>query len=382
MPRTRVIVHVGLPKTGTSFLQRVLWENRDSLATRGVHLPYTKRPEMFAAALHLTGKEYDWDRVGMGTGEAWTRICRTALRKTGTVVISSEWLCMATAEQAKNMLEQLGEAEVHVVVTVRDLARQLPAEWQEGVKHGRTLPFGQFLTSVMSDEGDHRELHARFWSAQDPLDVLRRWGPDLPADRVHVVTCPPPGAPRELLWQRFASILGVAADEVTLPTREINLSLGVTQVELLRRVNKTFRRRGQERMYRSVVKKYYAGQVLSSMPSPKATVPESWRVDVESVCARWIDELSQSGHRVVGDLNELLPQPAEGSVDTGHPAKPDEILDLSVRATVLLLHEVHRLRTANAELRRKKSPVWSQRLRSRLPQPVARRLGAGAPVED
>ena len=42
--RPRVFLHVGEPKTGTTFLQHVLFGNRDRLAARGVVLPgYTRR---------------------------------------------------------------------------------------------------------------------------------------------------------------------------------------------------------------------------------------------------------------------------------------------------------------------------------------------------
>ena len=35
--------------------------------------------------------------------------------------------------------------EVHVVLTARDLARQIPAEWQENVKHRGRRSFARFM---------------------------------------------------------------------------------------------------------------------------------------------------------------------------------------------------------------------------------------------
>jgi hypothetical protein len=35
----RVFLHIGEPKTGTTFLQQVMWGNRAELAARGVALP-------------------------------------------------------------------------------------------------------------------------------------------------------------------------------------------------------------------------------------------------------------------------------------------------------------------------------------------------------
>ena len=39
-------------------------------------------------------------------------------------------------------------SEVHLVYSARDLARQIPAEWQEGVKHQRKVGFDAFLNQV------------------------------------------------------------------------------------------------------------------------------------------------------------------------------------------------------------------------------------------
>ena len=35
----RVYLHVGLPKTATTYLQTILWANRDALEGQGVRLP-------------------------------------------------------------------------------------------------------------------------------------------------------------------------------------------------------------------------------------------------------------------------------------------------------------------------------------------------------
>ncbi|MCW2767106.1 MAG: hypothetical protein JWO11_3065 [Nocardioides sp.] len=354
-PTSPVILHIGLPKTGTSFLQRVLWENRSVLADHGVHLPYRRRAEMFAAALHVIDKDYGWDPTGYEPDAAWERIRRNVQACEGTTVISSEWLCLAPAERAIQTLSELGRDRVRVVLTVRDLARQLPAEWQEGVKHGRKLSFDAFLKGILGGQGKDA-LRERFWSAQDPIDVLTRWAADLPPDRVTIVTCPPPGADRTLLWRRFAEVVGIPEGVVTLPVNDVNASLGATQVELLRRVNKRFPRRGQEIVHRAMVKRYFGLDVLGSLSSPKAVVPATWAPVIEDTCAQWIEQLSAAGYRVVGDLQELLPAEILTANEATAPNKDSEsaesVLDLSVQATTVLLQEIYRLRAENAQLKR------------------------------
>lgn len=336
----RVVLHVGLPKTGTSFLQRVLWDNAAVLAEEGVRLGSRTRREMFAAALHLTGRNYDWDPVGIDPATTWRRIRDRALSHDGTTVISNEWLATASPELAARALADLSGAEVDLVITVRDLGRQVPAEWQEGIKHGRSVGWSQYLRSVLGDRG-RRELRERFWSAQDPLDVAERWGSGLPPERVHLVTCPPAGSDPALLWSRFASVLGVDPDAVTLPGRGVNTSLGRAQVEVLRRVNAVFPRSGQEVRHRALVKKYLVGQVLAPQQGQKTMLPERWRGRVEQITQDWVRRIGESGYHVVGDLDDLrLPVAVVDAPGRDH----DAVLRAFAETTRDLLTEIESLR--------------------------------------
>ena len=49
----RVFLHVGSPKTGTTFLQNVLWAQRDLAAQQGVSLPMNRFLDHYFAALDL-----------------------------------------------------------------------------------------------------------------------------------------------------------------------------------------------------------------------------------------------------------------------------------------------------------------------------------------
>src|SRR5260370_11658881 len=54
-PRPRVLVHIGEPKTGTTFLQQVMWSNRAELAAQGVVLPGHHPQDHYRASQDLRG---------------------------------------------------------------------------------------------------------------------------------------------------------------------------------------------------------------------------------------------------------------------------------------------------------------------------------------
>jgi hypothetical protein len=373
MTSPRAVLHVGLPKTGTSFLQGVLRANAGLLERHGVRLPDeartqgpTQSPQLFQAVLYLTERSETWGRSAEAGRRAWERISAGVRRGAGTTVISSETLCLATDEQIRRILDDLDGVEADVVVTVRDPARQVPAEYQEGVKHGRRMSYPAFLDTILSEEGADGSKRAstrrRFWNAQDPVAVLDRWAAHVGAEHCHVVTCPPPGADPTLLWSRMARVLGVEDVPVEMPPAEVNTSLGAVQIEVLRRLNRRVNRQGNERVYGDVVKRLYAGTILRGQAGEKLRLPAAYAERVRALATGWVDQLTDRGYPVSGDLADLVPEPADHDADTRKGAA--KMLVSSLDATADLLREVERLREENARLR---GGSGGSRLRRRNP---------------
>ena len=68
----RVLVHVGTPKTGTSFVQDLLFQQRDALAEQGVLYPADRFDAHFLAALDLM--ELRWGGLEHQAVGAWDRL--------------------------------------------------------------------------------------------------------------------------------------------------------------------------------------------------------------------------------------------------------------------------------------------------------------------
>src|SRR3981189_2553946 len=197
----RVYLHIGLPKTGTTAVQEMLWLNLDALAAVGVCYPGYVHTAHFLAAIDLQPQRYrDWlEPLSEG---AWDRLGAHVRSWPGTSVISCELLATATPEQVARALASLDFAEVHIICTARDLARQIPSVWQENVKTGQATSFPDLCAALRT--GEPAETSGLFWDYQDLTRILRTWSADLPAERVHVVTVPRDASG---VWPRFASVL-------------------------------------------------------------------------------------------------------------------------------------------------------------------------------
>ena len=342
--RPRVFLHIGEPKTGTTFLQQVMWRNRSELAARGIVLPGHHPQDHFRASQDLRGiAKLASDPAGSWTGE-WEILARQARQAGKVAVISHELFSAADAEQADRAVSSLRPAEVHVVLTVRDIATLLPAEWQETVKHRNARGWEDWLGDVIDRESaDPDRRRWWFWRVHDTLAILGSWSRHLPAEHVHVITTPRPGSASGLLWQRFASLLGIDPGVVDLTRARPNASLGMPETEFLRRLNRALPEEVPDWFYMWNVKEAIAHQALADRPREgRLALPASRDTWARGRAEELITGLAGSGYDLIGDLDELRPRPGTGP-DAGAAGQPAErVLDAAVTAAAALVVNQYR----------------------------------------
>ncbi len=319
----RVYLHIGAPKTGTTYLQDVLFRNRAALATQGLLVPGGTASAHYEAALDLRALAFGGYRDPRAEG-AWAELVEQVMEWPGrAAVISHELLSgaddEAMARAVASFADPNGGTEVHVIYTARDLGRQVPAMWQESVKNGQELAFDTYLRRLSSRKRRGRAARI-FWRQQHLVEVLQRWSAHVPDERVHVVLVPPPGRPNDVLWRRFASVLGVETDGLDLAVERTNVSLGLAEAELLRRVNVVLDDDLAWPDYGPTVKFWFAEQVLAELTSgPRAAVPGSMHHWLEQQAAQMTTALADSGWDVVGDLSDLHPVVNGAATGEGQP---------------------------------------------------------------
>ncbi|MCW2766231.1 MAG: hypothetical protein JWO11_2190 [Nocardioides sp.] len=347
----RILLHVGTPKTGTSYLQDVLFRNQRVLAGAGVLYPADRFDAHFLAALDLM--RLPWGGLETEAIGAWDRLAAQVRRHDGTSIVSHEIFATASRSQVGRALESLGAgegAEVHVVLSVRDLVRQIPAEWQENVKHRSAISYARFLEQIRDPRRESR-IATWFWGVQEIPYILQRWGHDLPPEHVHLVTVPPPGGAPEVLWKRFSQAFGLDGMDLDLEAERANPSLGAPETALLRRINRAANSVVDPADYRPLVRELLAHQTLSRRTrSPRLALPPDVHPWAQEVATSWVAEIEERGYDVVGDLADLIgPPPLTPWVDPDHPGEK-RVAGAAVDAIRALLQEGSRLRQSEARL--------------------------------
>ena len=202
----RIYLHVGLQKTGTSYLQSIVFESVDQLAAQGVAVVPPSKRRTFWVMLDVRARfrpDFDPPEVAESVDHFAQVLAES---RAPSALLTEESLAPADPEQIARLLAACGDREVHVVVTLRDLRRQVPSAWQESLKAGCSASFETYLTKLRLHEDTPGH---GLWRQKDVPRLLAAWNAHVPSERIHVVTVPRPGSDPTLLLDRFRQLLGV-----------------------------------------------------------------------------------------------------------------------------------------------------------------------------
>lgn len=320
---TTVHLHVGAFKTGTSFIQAVLMNGRDALADQGVLWPGSDWQSVVQAVKGLRG-----DRNM--PYEKWTELVDEIDHWRGdSAVISMEFMSLLTEDQVAKCLESLRKHRVKMVLTARDLGRQIPAQWQESVQNASSWTYADYVGGLTSVAPSTNRYGRHFWAKQDFAAIVRPWTKLLSLEDVVVVTVPPSGAPKGLLWQRFCESVGIPAESFDSTIRA-NESLGAASAEVMRYVSAAAEGSQVSDATRRNLKKVVSKDILAAHKAEEPTLllPSEYHEWTTKRSRVMIDELQALGTAVVGDLEDLIPvyAPESAKTTTDPSAIPTEQL--------------------------------------------------------
>jgi hypothetical protein len=224
----RLVVHLGPPKTATTFIQRGLFDHSVLLARHGILLPHSARLEFEPRAVshhhlawELSGSPRFRARIG-----GWDAVrAEVEASDAEIVVLSSEELGRALNQPgfaaALEMQLRSFDRRITLVYTVRDQLSSLNSMYAQQVKIFEAMPdFSEFARGAL---------------ARGELDVdalLRRWD----KDGIDLVAIPFSDLASTDPFAAFVEAAGleVPAGELELRAEPVNITLGPIAVEAMR----------------------------------------------------------------------------------------------------------------------------------------------------
>ncbi|RMB86373.1 hypothetical protein [Streptomyces shenzhenensis] len=314
LPAGTRLLHIGPHKTGTTAVQGALFAAKDKLPEHGVVFPAGSRHPMEAALAACARPGMMGDTVP--TERHWTRLVeQVAAAGRHTSVVSSEFFADAADEAAiGRIVEQLGGDRVHVLVTLRPLARIMPSQWQQYVQNGLRMGYPDWLEHMLR-KPPYEKPNPSFWRRHRHDRLIERWARVTGPDRITVVVVD--DRDRDGLMRTFEALLGLPGNLLQPVPDTANRSLTLAETEMLRNLNVEFR--GNElpdELYSRLVRNgavMHMKNTCSPTPHDVKIVTPRWAVEAAAgIGAEMMARIGASGVRVLGDpaLLSAVPEPS------------------------------------------------------------------------
>ena len=155
MPKTKLFLHIGHGKTGTSAIQSALAMAAEDLLDQQILYPIEPAEREKAARLEITSGNWK-QHPEQQLSEQLIEVVLT--HKThNCIVLSSESLFWHVTSLLDGRQHWRDHLDIQVILAVRDLEGMLSSEYQQLVKrHGEQKPFEQFLRSRRFSSSHHK----------------------------------------------------------------------------------------------------------------------------------------------------------------------------------------------------------------------------------
>lgn len=259
------------------------------------------------AAIDLIGYDYLHRRHRNSTF-AWEALQKAAESASGTrVIISNELFAWLDLTEVQRLIEALGPDRTRVVYCARSLEHLANSFWHEQVVRGGTSSRIEWLQELRAADGRPDNLEhpaARFWHAEDPAALARRWGGVIGPDRITCVVLSDRD-PRATL-DRIDHAFGLPQSELPRGVRIENRSTSPERLEALVRFNRRIAAMRVPRRFRATLARYAHEQLVARHGAPTGVqgLSNEVRAWFEERQSRSFNEMRELGIDVVGGLDE------------------------------------------------------------------------------
>jgi hypothetical protein len=223
---TKVLLHVGPHKTGSSYLQACFSYHREALRARGIALPAAW--ELAPGNPSHTGLVTALLNNDLAGANA---VLEGAFAEGAeTLLVSAEDLSVLPVEALQRLRSMLGAADLLVVFYVRRWTDLLPSVWQELVKQGKSMSLPEYFSLQVRNPEASNELNFELKLA----NLIEVFG----QDSIRLVCFSMLADSESDIFSHFSRhFLGWWQAEPPPGAPRYNASRGVKEIELLRQLN-------------------------------------------------------------------------------------------------------------------------------------------------
>jgi hypothetical protein len=218
---------------------------------------------------------------------------------------------------------------VHIVVTLRPLAKILPSQWQQFVQAGTRTSYDDFLVTIFDSKDEGQA--PLFWRRHRHDELIARWVAVAGVPNVTVVAVD--DRDHSMVLRVFEELTGLREGTLETAADRANRSLTYPEVEVVRAFNVLALDESLDRALQAKLMRYGAAAYMKQRdpgPAEARIATPGWALEAATDVAReMVERIAASGVRVVGDLDAMAALPRRSA---GDGAEPDPVVPPEIAA--------------------------------------------------
>ncbi|GAA1861774.1 hypothetical protein [Myceligenerans crystallogenes] len=310
LPERTRLIHIGLPKSGSSTIQEAASALRPQLRKAGVLYPGNEVNHIRAAGW-LIGEPVPFTADPGPRPEWWDSVRRQIEDADDKrILFSNERISWADIDAARNVVDSLGQP-AHGLLVLRNLGSYAPSAWQQNLKTGNLQGLDEYLRRAFSDPTGAAvgpPFHRR-----DGLGLVERWVEALGGPENLTVVVLEKEDPDRLL-ATLEQLLGLPDRMLVnspVPEDGANRGLSTAEAALVMALNRrvqtewgVHRHKAIDLVFRGAAMRLLGARTPG--PGEEKILAPRWAVEAAAeVGGQLADSVRESGIRVIGDLGEL-----------------------------------------------------------------------------
>lgn len=335
MAKSKVLIHIGGPKTGTTAIQTALAENRHALSKRGFLYPGTKKNQQ--ASLYPLKRITGFQNFISGDRLGWEQLVGEVNHWKGVVLLSSEVLISVPTDVIHEIVDTIETSQIEILITGRSLHEMVVSQWQEAIKAGDTISLREYANEIARGPKNATDSSLIFWLVADYVTPIQRWSQRLGIENI-ILQCVDVAQPDATL-RNFEQITEIPSGLLGASAQNpVNQSLTYAEAEIIRSCNQILLQDSASDHHYSTLKPQFRRKIMSQLPhedGAKIELPTSYYESIATFVNTEVQRIVNSGARIRGDISLLtrIPQTFSDSRDTD--LKLDQDLINSVLRRIL-----------------------------------------------
>jgi hypothetical protein len=219
------VIHIGLPKTGTKYLQREFFRTRSEMLADGICYPTEFWPELQIFAHHELLKELS-HIPNPKLEQVFSTLNESGHRK---ILLSCEGFIGVPKERLEYLRSLIRGSEVRIVFFARRWSDWIPSQWQQTVKQGAVESLAEmYAKTLASAAGDH---------AINYNIILDRFSDVFGPDSIQIVPYSSLLDEKEDIYACFARDVLEWRSDIRRNNELVHTSMGPQLTELIRCLN-------------------------------------------------------------------------------------------------------------------------------------------------